>query len=1319
MLSLIILTGLDSEDQISNFPLLFNGESLFDRHIRIMESYGVREFIIVCSDDLHVKITKRNHNKDTRINFIHSIKELSSWPDIPECIWVTQGNLVFTKETIHAMLKSDMPCLTLVRTDIKNADRVLRARLDMNHVLEIGILPQAVGCYSHFPLYKLDRTAFNRLIVEFKDLSLSLTEAINRILPEIRLGFLDCASKIYIDMISSTTFDYINNHLRLLEASSQQIYEGPSSIMHIPDILKENDLHKPFVVCDSTYSLLPVGDYFDCIGLSYTLFSVSDMPDKKEIARGVQSFNSEGCDIIISVGYSSTIEAAKAIKMFLMLDKDIDYLKQDLQYSPVKHIAMPVAAQTGSESTRFATIFDEDTSHILAHDCMLPDYAILDDNLNRNITFEKEQSDEKGISYKTKLRCLNKAIKRTFLENPADPTNMLAVANFMGRAINLAGDNITFNLGRALSEECGIPFNQAAALCLPFVWNYMRSKSLEYIKIKRNVLSTENPFECYAETTKDHNKAYNASIEAVISNMDTVRALINIKKKGNLKTLLVHINNFLNLIPPELSNALSIEHIIEKVTVPLTNGMISLETEDIRTIFEQILSMQKQSSPPEENLSNNDTECKKTIKTTKSKKKALKGFWWYLKSSIKKMLKLYQPVYKQTEIMVRRIKLAIYRLIYGVDYRTVLFESFAGREYRCNPKALYEQMLQDGAYSDFKFIWAFNKPSNFKFLKKNPNTKVIKRNSKAYIKACATSKYWITNYALPKYAVPSKEQVYIQTWHGKPLKRIGCDFKGDQLGRRTHHQIKKDYTRNGKRLSILLSPAPIFSEKMSSAYNLDKLGKKTIIKETGYPRNDFLFTYTPQDVLRIKMNLGIPLNKKVVLYAPTWRSKTYISLFEYVYHSAVDLKKLHMQLGNQYVILFRAHDHEAKSIDFSHLKDAVIDVTHVNDVNELYIVSDLMISDYSGTIFDYANLKRPMVLYMYDREDYEKSPGFYFDPDTFPAKIVYKEEDLAPAIIETLENFVYDENYKQFNETYNKLDGPDCSINTLDKIIDLKSSQTKSKSKVLKYKKFIRFMQIKTGAFFREKGFLLSANSRMLKSFKNKHKGQRCFLIGNGPSLTITDLNKLKNEICFGCNMIYKIFDRTEWRPTYYCLSDRIFVDKSKEIVQHVTSTCFFPQSVYNLMPIKPDKTIYLPNIMLEPYKVHGNPLGYYSPSFATVMSMMLELAMFMGFSEIYLLGVDCTNSHVGKGHFINNYRDEKVKMKEMRRARRVVDGQSMSFEEYGQWLVDRAQSVYKVIKDYAEEHGFHIYNATRGGDLRAFKRVDLDEVLSRKSNNM
>lgn len=386
---------------------------------------------------------------------------------------------------------------------------------------------------------------------------------------------------------------------------------------------------------------------------------------------------------------------------------------------------------------------------------------------------------------------------------------------------------------------------------------------------------------------------------------------------------------------------------------------------------------------------------------------------------------------------LKRIEYKLSTLGIKVNDKTIIFACYNGKSYSCSPKAIYKYMLSSEKYKEYKYIWAFREPESYKELEQNKNTTLVKINSKQYKKYLAKTKYWIFNYKIPDYIYPKKNQVFVQCWHGTPLKRLGCDLEHFDNVLNTMKGIKKRYKIEASKFSYFISPSKFASEKFISAWNLKEIGKENIIIEEGYPRNDFLFNYTKQDEENIKKRLGIEKDKrKIILYAPTYRSDQHQTGVGYTYKEELDFSKLQEKIGDKYIILFRPHYFIANVFDFEKYKGFVYDVSRIDDINELYIISDILITDYSSVIFDYANLKRPIIFYMYDLDHYrDDSNGFYIDLNELPGKIVKTQEELEHEINNININFKYDEKYRKFNEKYNYLDDENASKRVVEKLI--------------------------------------------------------------------------------------------------------------------------------------------------------------------------------------------------------------------------------------------------------------------------------------------
>lgn len=379
---------------------------------------------------------------------------------------------------------------------------------------------------------------------------------------------------------------------------------------------------------------------------------------------------------------------------------------------------------------------------------------------------------------------------------------------------------------------------------------------------------------------------------------------------------------------------------------------------------------------------------------------------------------------------MKRIRFIANGLKVSVDDKLVIFGAYNGKSYACSPKAVYQYMIRNEKYKDYKFVWFFDAPEEYGFLEKNRNTIVVKKGSSECEKHLHRAKYWIFNFRAMDHWTPAKNQIYVQCWHGTPLKRLGYDITNSDNAMNSVAEIKSKYRSDAKRFDYMVSPCEFVTEKFTSAWNLKSIGKSNRVLEIGYPRNDFLCSYTEADVSTIKHKLGLDTcDKKIILYAPTWRDNQHDAEKGYVYKNPVDFDYLRNCLGDEYIILFRAHYLVADNFDFKSYEGFIYDVSAYDDINELYIISEILITDYSSVFFDYAILERPMLFYMYDMEEYrDEMRGFYLDVRKLPGPIMKTEKELAEAI-KTVSSFEaeYRDFTKHFNEEYNKMNDGNAS----------------------------------------------------------------------------------------------------------------------------------------------------------------------------------------------------------------------------------------------------------------------------------------------------
>lgn len=338
----------------------------------------------------------------------------------------------------------------------------------------------------------------------------------------------------------------------------------------------------------------------------------------------------------------------------------------------------------------------------------------------------------------------------------------------------------------------------------------------------------------------------------------------------------------------------------------------------------------------------------------------------------------------------------------------VLCESFFGKSYSDNPKYIYEY-LSKNYFGRYRFIWVMNKNTKIPY----KHTRV-KRFSLMYFYYLARCRYYIFNGRQPVWARKREGNTFLQTWHGTPLKRLAFDMEDISSATASY---KKQVYQQSKAWDYLIAPNQFSSDifRQCFLYNKEML-------ETGYPRNDILhMDGKEQFAERIKAKLGLPPDKKVILYAPTWRDDEYYGKGRYKFSLKLELSLLEEGLSRDYIILLRTHYFIADHLDIDGLEGFVYNVSKYDDIAELYLISDLLITDYSSVFFDYANLRRPMLFFMYDLDKYrDVLRGFYIDiEEELPGPILSTTEEVMESIREIeLIKQMYHEKYTRFYDKY-------------------------------------------------------------------------------------------------------------------------------------------------------------------------------------------------------------------------------------------------------------------------------------------------------------
>ena len=348
--------------------------------------------------------------------------------------------------------------------------------------------------------------------------------------------------------------------------------------------------------------------------------------------------------------------------------------------------------------------------------------------------------------------------------------------------------------------------------------------------------------------------------------------------------------------------------------------------------------------------------------------------------------------------------------LFNVKENKILFQS--GRsKVDCNPYAVYKY-IKENCHDDFECVWLVERETDVSMLEKGDY--FYYKTVKGFL-AMVTSKYWIRSQSLGGIIKKKKNQVYIQMWHGAGnFKKCGYDCMSEE-------ERPTETMEHAREWDYLIATDDLNKDVMVSSVAF----KKNCVV-LGNADTDLIVNADSNYIENVRKKVGLMTNKKkVIMYAPTFRDTDLDKDGDSLNIPIMKLDEL-----KDYIVLLRFHPLISKKIENIKLPDNFINVGWYPNILDLYLVTDILITDYSSIIFPYMILEKCLILYPYDFDDYVKlRGGFYLDyKNDLPASIVYNEDDLVKTI-NNIDNFMnkYKNKIKQFNKKYNSLnDGHVC-----------------------------------------------------------------------------------------------------------------------------------------------------------------------------------------------------------------------------------------------------------------------------------------------------
>jgi len=370
---------------------------------------------------------------------------------------------------------------------------------------------------------------------------------------------------------------------------------------------------------------------------------------------------------------------------------------------------------------------------------------------------------------------------------------------------------------------------------------------------------------------------------------------------------------------------------------------------------------------------------------------------------------------KKFEFLIKHNKLVqlVYRVFFSFAFSVmsffvplkknlILFSSFSGKKFNDSPKVLYEAILEKFGSQKFEMIWAFENPDQFA----NLRLKTVKINSFRYFRIAFRAKYWITNVNIERgLSFKKKGQIYLNTWHGTGPKTAGNAVNG-----------RKDY--NFKKVNYICADGEYLRDMFVRDFN----AKKESVLLCGRPREDVLYKSDNQQSNETKQKYGIKDGDFVILYAPTWRET---SGNDEIDHPDVQLHVLEILTAIPSAkILFREHSISSDVFRNGRFNNRFISATDEPEISSLFIVSDVLITDYSSSIVDFSILGKPFICFAPDYDDYIKKRALYFDlTKEYPFGVQKKTDEVVSVLKAILAGDSKHLSFLEFKKRYSTYGG--------------------------------------------------------------------------------------------------------------------------------------------------------------------------------------------------------------------------------------------------------------------------------------------------------
>lgn len=374
-----------------------------------------------------------------------------------------------------------------------------------------------------------------------------------------------------------------------------------------------------------------------------------------------------------------------------------------------------------------------------------------------------------------------------------------------------------------------------------------------------------------------------------------------------------------------------------------------------------------------------------------------------------------------------------------VKQHDILYQVRDGKSITDSPYAIFKRLVHHPKYRKYTHKWVVDTTETLEFYKKkfenHKNIEFVIKESPEYLRALTECKYLINNSTFPAYFIKKPDQIYVNTWHGTPLKYMGLDLENGLHG-------SQNIIKNFLSSDYIISPNRHTSDIFKRAFRLDNIYGGQIL-EIGYPRIDLTLNSDSKMLINELRSYIDITDEKVLLYCPTWRGDDVNTPEESLNHIVEEVEKLKHHLD--YQVLVKVHPFIYKNaIKNEALKPYLI--PDYFDTNEILAFVDLMITDYSSIFFDYLVTNKPIVFYTPDYEAYQFERGMYINAQDLPGPVVHTIDDVVQAIQQkTYQLNKVQHNYQMFKNTYAYLDDGNVTDKVIERVFTSKHKRKKEK----------------------------------------------------------------------------------------------------------------------------------------------------------------------------------------------------------------------------------------------------------------------------------